>query len=425
MHDGLSRQKPHILFVDDDADVQKAAKLLLERNDMRVSGAASPAQAWSVLAADPADLILLDLNFARGATSGTEGFKCLGEIMAHDPGALVVVVTGHSGVAIAVEAMRAGARDFVMKPWRNDRLVETLTRTLAAGRPRRSAKQPTDLGADSPLLGESPALQRVRDLIRRAAPTDASVLIHGEAGTGKSLIARTLHRQSPRSAGPLIMVDLTGLSTEAADAALFGQAGSFVQALGGTLVLEEISALPRQLQGRLLAAVKSQAGVRVLATTRRRIEALSARGGVDGDLLYQLNTVEIAAPSLAARASDARLLAEHFLRVFALRHGRAAKPLTDAAAAAIAVHPWPGDVRSLRQTMERCVIFTEGERHDIGDIPFPEAQTTSVTGMNLVQSERAMVSAALKNNSFNVSQAAKQLGLTRAALYRRMAKHGL
>ncbi|MHB8287249.1 MAG: sigma-54-dependent transcriptional regulator [Caulobacteraceae bacterium] len=429
MQYGLSRPKHHILFVDDDEDVQKAAKLLLERHDMRVTGAANPAQAWSVLAAEFVDLILLDLNFVRGATSGAEGFKCLMEIMAHQPQALVVVVTGHSGVAIAVEAMRAGARDFVMKPWRNDRLVETLKRTLAVGEPRSIAQIPSTADPDSILLGESPAFQRVRDLIRRAAPTDAAVLIHGAAGTGKSLMARALHRQSLRSKGPLVVVDLAALPTNAAGNALFGDEdgvpGALADARGGTLVLEEISVLTLAVQLRLLTVLRTQTDVRVIAITRCGRETLQERGGLSSDLVFQLNTVEVGVPSLSERGDDALLLAEHFLRLFALRHGRAAKPLTDAAAAAISANPWPGDVRALRQAMERCVIFTDGERHETGDIPFPDGDTPGPAALNLVQSERALVSAALKSNSFNVSHAAKQLGLTRAALYRRMAKHGL
>jgi DNA-binding NtrC family response regulator len=274
-------------------------------------------------------------------------------------------------------------------------------------------------------------MQRVRDLIRRAAPTDASVLIHGAAGTGKSLMARAIHRQSTRCSGPFVAVDLAALSADAAGAALFGaankgHAGALADASGGTLVMEEVSALAPGLQARLLTALRAPVDFRVISTSRRRRDALQDRGGLSEDLVYRLNTVEIAAPSLGARMDDARLLAEHFLRLFALRHGRPQRPLTDAAAAAIAVHPWPGDVRALRQAMERCVIFAEGDSYDIGDIPFPEtADHAPSASLNLVQSERALVSAALRTNSFNVSHAARQLGLTRAALYRRMAKYGL
>jgi DNA-binding NtrC family response regulator len=433
MQNGLSRAPRHVLFVDDDADVQKAARLLLARHDMRMSSAKDPAEAWSVLAAGSVDLILLDLNFARGATSGAEGFACLAEIMDHDPQAVVVVVTGHSGVAVAVQAMRAGPSDFVMKPWRNERLIETLERALAARR-RPQAGKPFvgEVDADQPLLDESAAMQRVRDLIRRAAPTDAAVLIHGAAGTGKSLMARTLHRQSARRGGPFVAVDLAGLSAEAAGLALFGDEGSGVvgaiaSASGGTLVLDEIAALTPRLQARLLEALKAQTTFRIVSISTRRREALKAQGGLGNDLLYLLNTVEIAAPTLCGREDDARVLAEHFLRLFALRHGRGPRPLTDLATAAIAAHPWPGDVRALRQAMERCVIFAEGDCYDIGDIPFPEAidRADGAAPLNLVQSERALVSAALKSNSFNVSHAARQLGLTRAALYRRMAKYGL
>ncbi|MGC1301588.1 MAG: response regulator, partial [Caulobacteraceae bacterium] len=217
----------HILFVDDDADVQKAARLLLERHGLRLSAASHPGEAWSVLAAERVDVVLLDLNFTRGATSGEEGFRHLAEIMAHDPDAVVVVVTGHSGVNVAVAAMRAGASDFVTKPWSNARLLATLETALELRRRRREAAalraenaalnrevwgQGESWTGDAPLLGDSPAIGRVRDLIRRAAPTDAPVLIYGEPGTGKSLMARTLHRQSTRAAGPFVPVDLGALA---------------------------------------------------------------------------------------------------------------------------------------------------------------------------------------------------------------------
>jgi DNA-binding NtrC family response regulator len=315
-----------------------------------------------------------------------------------------------------VAAMRAGASDFVMKPWRNERLVATLETALELRRRRRQEaaplREPTD--SDAPILGESPAIQRVRDLIRRVAPTDAPVLIHGEAGTGKSLLARTLHLRSARSGGPFVSIDL---ETET------DLAGAFAEARGGTLFLDEVGALSPAMQARLLAALEGPLDIRVVAATRRRREDLRARGGLRDDLLYRLNTVEIFAPPLRERSGDAVILAEHFLRLFAQRHGRPVKPLTREATAAIAENPWPGDVRALRQAMERCVIFADGERYELADIPL--AEPAADVAPTLVRSERALVAEALKSNGFNVSHAARQLGITRAALYRRMAKHGL
>ena len=440
MLDSPSTPKDHVLFVDDDPDVLKAAGLLLNRHGLRMTEARSPAEAWSVLAAEPVDAILLDLNFARGATAGDEGFQCLDDILARDPHAAVVVVTGHSGINIAVAAMRAGASDFVMKPWNNDRLITTINTALETRRQRlkaanannRAAASTPDVWMDSaPLLGESPAIQRVRDLVRRAAPTDASVLIHGEAGTGKTLITRNLHLQSARAAGPFVPVDLAGLSTAEAETALFG---AVEQARGGTLLLKEVAALAPVLQIKLLDLLDSRRtgisalDVRVLAATRQR-EALTGPQGLRDDLFYRLNTVEILAPPLRERGGDALILARHFLHLYAQRYGRPVKTLAPEVIETIVESPWPGDVRALRQAMERCVIFAEGESYRLSDLALTETQPTPAaparSDLNLVESERTLISRALKRHNFNVSHAAKELGLTRAALYRRMAKHGL
>jgi DNA-binding NtrC family response regulator len=369
------------------------------------------------------DVILLDLNFARGAVSGAEGFACLAEIMAHDPGAVVVVVTGHSGVNIAVQAMRAGASDFVMKPWNNARLLTTLDAALDLRRRRLegAAGSISDgTGSDEDiLLGESAAMERVRELIRRAAPTQASVLIFGEAGTGKSLVARTLHRQSPRAGGALVCLDLPAMSDDAVVDAL-------AEARGGTLVLDEVSALSAPLQSRLLARLEAgKVDARLIATTRRPRGELKLREA----LLLRLNTVEIALPPLSGREDDARLIGAHYLRLFANRHGRPQKPLSPEALDALDAIRWPGEVRGLRQAMERCVIFSDGARYEAADLhaalASSEVSLTLATTASLAETERALVAAALKRASFNVSHAAKALGLTRAALYRRMAKHGL
>jgi len=432
----------HVLFVDDDEDVLKAAVLALGRHGLRVTTARSLAEAWSELAVGPVDVVLLDLNFSRGATTGEEGFQCLTDIVAQDPDA-VVVVTGHSGVNIAVAAMRAGASDFVMKPWRNDRLVATMQAAVELRRRRREGAALTARGANgvaaypdggAAILGDSPAIQRVRAVIRRVAPTDAPVLIHGEAGTGKSLMARAIHMQSARAERPFAPVDIGGLGEDAASAALFGDAGApgaLAEARGGTLFLDEAGEMTPRLQARLLAALEQPVAmdIRIVAATRRRREALRGRDGLRDDLLFRLNTVEIIAPPLRERPGDALILAEHFLRLFALRYGKPARRLSPEAAEAIAEHPWPGDVRALRQAMERCVIFSEGGRHELADIPLAEpAEDSPVPArptLDLARSERALIVQALKKNAFNVSHAARQLGLSRASLYRRMAKHGL
>jgi DNA-binding NtrC family response regulator len=423
----------HILVVDDDEDVLKAARLVLSRQGMKVTTARDPAEAWSALAADPADVVLLDLNFSRAATSGEEGFQWLCDLIAHDPDAVVVVVTGHSGVNIAVAAMRAGASDFVMKPWRNDRLVATIETALELRRRRREGlraaapnpggETPGDL---APILGDSPAIRHVRSLIARVGATEAAVLVLGDAGTGKSLVARTLHHQSSRSRGPFIALDLEAVDRQNLPERM---AAGLRAARGGTLCLEEIGDLSRPAQAELLAALETARNIRLVATTRRRRDQLKGPSGLRDDLLYRLNTVEILVPPLREREGDARLLAEHFLRLFAARYARRPLVLSPEAAAAIAETAWAGEIRGLRQAMERCVILAEGARYELEDVAGPETFESppagAGAGLNLAATERSLIARALERSAFNVSHAARQLGLTRAALYRRMAKHGL
>ena len=420
MVEELSSESGRILFVDDDRDVLTSAQVLLERNGFRLVTAQSPAEAWSLLAAGPIDVILLDLNFARGATSGAEGFEWLAEIRAHDPDAVVVVVTGHSGINIAVAAMKAGASDFVMKPWNNPRFLETV-RAAAALRKRAGDDAAPALDEDLLLVGDSAPIKRVRDLIGRVAPTGAAVLIHGEAGTGKDLVARLLHVRSGRT-GELMRIDVRGLGEDAAEAV--GEAAQ--EARGGTLFLDEAADLPAAAQARLLAELDASPDLRLVSATRRGAEALSA---LRDDLLGRLNTVEIALPGLAARGDDLTLLLEHFVRLFARRYGRPPKPLDPSAVEMLHLQPPPGQVRGLRQAAERAVVLSEGDVLTAADFaaPAPGAASTAARApdFNLARSERSIVEAALKRHGHNVSHAARDLGLTRAALYRRMVKHGL
>ena len=423
MPSDLSRP-PSILFVDDDADVRKAAAMLLGRHGLALHGAADPAEAWSVLAAEPVDAILLDLNFERGATTGAEGLAWLKALIAHDPDAVVVVVTGHSGINIAVAAMRAGAADFVMKPWNNDRLLATLNDAIALRRRRRGTKAATAEPGDEPIIGLSTPWRRTLDIMHRAAPTDAPVLLIGETGTGKTLLAHAIHRLSPRRDRTLTILD-------PAAAWASGEAG-LVAALadaeqGGTLVLDEIGGLPAAAQSRLASALP---GARMIAATRRTRDAL--RIEVQPDLLHRLNVVELVLPPLRDRGDDVRLLAEHYLRLFSHRYGRAGLSFSPEAADAVAAHDWPGNVRELRLVVERATVLASGDVLHAQDIPLAAPRASDVPApapgsgdLNLAASEKAVVQAALRRHGFNVSHAAKELGLTRAALYRRMARHGL
>ena len=405
------------LFVDDDRDVATAARAALARHAIACDWASSPEAAWSALATARPDVILLDLNFARAETSGAVGLELLARLVLHDPALPVVVVTGHSGVAVAVAAMRAGATDFLIKPWRNDRLVEVTRRAAALGHARRAA--PPAASGETPLLGESAAMVAVRALIARVAPTAASVLIHGPAGVGKTLVAHALHRASG-AAGPL--VPLEGRDQPGAEAVR----AALAQAAAGTLLIEDLDLLPAPTQS-ALAATRG-AAPRLVATTRLAADGLRAARTVRDDLLYAVSTVEIALAPLAERPGDALLLATHYLTVFAARHGRAPRALAPEAAAAIAADPWPGGVRALAAACERAVVLGEGETHGLAHFALTRPDATAAPGaapLNLARSERALVEAALKRHAHNISRAADELGITRATLYRRMARHDL
>ena len=425
---------PRILFVDDDADVQRSAAMLLPRRGFALLSARNPQEAWSLLATGPVDVILLDLNFTAGATSGAEGFSLLQALIAHDPDMIVVIVTGHSGINIAVAAMRAGAADFVMKPWSNERLVTTLNEAVALRQRRRGDRlghTPPNASVperdETPVIGESPVMRRVLELMRRTAATDAPILLIGEAGTGKSLMAHTIHRLSPRAAHPLVTIDPAAVW----ETGETGFAAAFEALDGaGTLFLDEVGSLTPPLQARLLGLLQAHPTLRLIAATRQARDLL--QGGLQPDLLYRLNTVELALPPLRERGGDVRLLAAHYLRLFARRYGRNAMTFSPEAEAAVGTGLWPGNVRALRQSVERAVVLAQHDILSPEDIPLaaplPDGLATALPGhgdLNLSRSEKAIVEAALKRHNFNVSHAAKELGLTRAALYRRMARHGL
>jgi DNA-binding NtrC family response regulator len=420
MGQDLSSESGRILFVDDDPDVLTSAQVLLERHGFGFAVARNPAEAWSVLAAEPIDVILLDLNFAQGATSGAEGFEWLAQIRAHDSDAVVVVVTGHSGINIAVAAMKGGASDFVMKPWSNPRLLETVRAAVALRRSRAAGGDAPAIDDDLLIVGDSAPMKRVRDLVGRVAPTGAAVLIHGEAGTGKGLAARLLHARSDRTGG-LVRVDVRGLGADAADA-IAGAAG---EARDGTLFLDEVAELPPTAQARLLALLDAGADLRLVSATRQGREGLAA---LRDDLLARLNTVEVFLPRLDERGEDLLLLLEHFVRLFARRYGRPPKPLDPSVIEFLRAQPALGQVRGLRQAAERAVVLSEGDILTAADFAPPTANASVTPGapdFNLARSERAIVEAALKRHGHNVSHAARDLGLTRATLYRRMVKHGL
>ncbi|MGI4881472.1 MAG: sigma-54-dependent transcriptional regulator [Janthinobacterium lividum] len=458
------------IVVDDDDDILLAARLLLRDLFAEVVTLSSPQAAFDLMATRSPDVILLDANFARGATDGTEGFAWLARILAHDPDAVVVLITARGGIQVAVAAMKQGATDFVSKPWSNDRLLTTV-RTAAALRSSRRAttvergKLTTiaSIPGETPLLGTSPAMARVLSLIEKAAPTDANVLILGDNGTGKELVARELHRLSRRAAGVLVSVDLGAISESLFDAELFGHVkGAFTDARtdrigrlqaadGGTLFLDEVGNLPLHLQPKLLAALEQRQvtpvganrpvpiDVRVVAATNLGQAQLGDEARFRQDLLFRLNTVEIELPRLRDRREDIPVLLQYFLDLYRRKYDKPQRVLPADVLAALVADDWPGNVRALRHATERAVILADGDAFAASDFPLARGMPTSqlrapallppvVPGpsdLNLDRAERRLVEEALKKHAFNISNAAAELGLTRGTLYRRMEKHGL
>jgi DNA-binding NtrC family response regulator len=447
-------------IVDDDPDIALAAKLALRDMFERIEPLSSPAELIPLLKKETPDAILLDLNFRRAATDGREGLEYLAHIMKHDPDAAVVIITAHGGVSIAVEALKAGASDFVAKPWSNERLAATVRSAAALRRSRIDAQiergRASELAQspDTPLLGKSEAMKRVRMLIERAAPTDANVLILGENGTGKEIVAREIHRLSRRGDKPMVAVDLGATSETLFESELFGHVkGAFTGAQGermgrlkaadhSTLFLDEIGNLPLHLQPKLLTALEQREvvpvgsnrpvsiDVRVVAATNAGADQLDDPKRFRQDLLFRLNTIEIDLPPLRERREDIPLLLTHYLGIYARKYERPEREIPPPVLEALVRHDWPGNVRALRHAAERAVIMADGDRYRIEDFPLParsEGASITATGdnLNLEQLEKQMIERALRMHHFNVSLAASELGLSRGALYRRMEKHGL
>jgi two-component system, NtrC family, response regulator HydG len=449
-----------ILVVDDNEDILQAARLLLKRHFAWVKTLSDPGQLAALTRQNSFDVLLLDMNFTPGSDDGGEGMARLAEVLTIDPQAVVVMVTAHSDVELAVQAMKKGAADFVTKPWENERLLATL---MAALNLRRSRLEAADLRQrnqglaaatlqDSGMVGTAPAMLRVIDAIRRTAPTGANVLILGENGTGKELAARELHRLSGRADEVFLRIDMGALSPLLIESELFGhrrgaftdakqdRTGFFRAATGGTLFLDEIANLPLHLQSKLLTALERREvvpvgaeksepiDVRLICATNMKPEKLTDESLFRQDLLYRINTVEITLPPLRERREDIPLLLAHYTAHYSQKYNLPAKRLNAPLMDRLINWPWPGNVRALRHAVERAVILSDGEVLGPGDFPLAEAEApqqiqADVSRLDAV--ERAAIVGALEKHKNNVSRAAEALGLTRASLYRRMEKYGL
>jgi DNA-binding NtrC family response regulator len=446
-----------VLVADDQVDILEALRLLLSDEGYDVTAAGSPGEALERLEASDFDLAILDLNYTRDTTSGQEGFDLMERIRAIDPTLPVLVVTAWSSVAGAVEAMRRGARDYIEKPWDDERLLVTirtqidLRRALRKGHRLQEANARLQRGATPVFIGDSAAIRDVRQTIERIAPSDAAVLITGEHGTGKEVVATWLHALSERRSRPLVTMNAGGLAEGIAESELFGHVkgaftdarvdriGCFELADEGTLFLDEIANMPVRLQAKLLRVLQTGelqrvgssrlrfVNVRVLSATNAELPVEIAGGRFREDLLYRLNTVVIHVPPLRDRPEDIEPLAVHFLAHYAARYRKPLAGFEPAAIAALASHRWPGNVRELAHSVERAVLMADATATSISarhlGLQSPRGTEASAEGMSLEDAERVFIEKVLARHGGDVRLAALQLGMSRSALYRRIQQY--
>jgi DNA-binding NtrC family response regulator len=448
---------PRVLVADDQPHVLEALRLLLKGEGFETESATSPAGVLAALEARDFDAVLMDLNYTRDTTSGREGLDLLLQLQTLDGTLPVIVMTAWGSVEGAVLAMRRGARDFIEKPWDNARLLATLRSQVELGRALRrsqrleSENQMLRGQRRSQLIARSRAMEPVLRLIERVGPSDASVLITGEHGTGKEVVAQELHAASARAARPLVTVNVGGLSDGVFESELFGhvkgaftdakadRVGRFELADGGTLLLDEIANVPMGQQSKLLRVLQTgelervgssktrRFDVRILAATNADLSAEVAAGRFREDLLFRLNTIEIPLPALRDRREDVPLLAAHFLGQHARRYGKELTAFDPPAMQALLEHPWPGNVRELDHVVERAVLLAEGTSVRASDLALRTGgeRALRLEDMSLEEAEAVLIRKALSRYDGNVSHAAKALGLSRSALYRRLQQLGL
>jgi DNA-binding NtrC family response regulator len=451
-----------ILVIDDNEDILFALKLLLKPHVELVVTSSDPNDIPMLMGKESFDVILLDMNFTQDAISGQEGFFWLDKILEIDPAAVVLFITAYGDAEKAVRAIKAGATDFILKPWQNEKLIATISSALKL----RESKHEVDTlkqkqkeyteAIDKPFvdfIGESPKMREVFTAIQKVAKTDANVLILGENGTGKELVARALYRNSVRKDEIFLSIDLGSISESLFESELFGhEKGAFTDAKKekpsrfevahkGTLFLDEIGNLSLPLQAKLLTAIErreitrvgsnkpTSVDVRLVCATNNDVHQLVTAGQFRQDLLYRINTVEIHLPPLRERGEDIPLLAKHFLSIYAKKYKKALKGISAEAIKKLQQYPWPGNVRELQHAIERAIIMCEGDSLQSDDF-FLSGSKERCTELdmetyNLDQIEKNVITKVLKQYNGNITQAATELGITRTSLYRRMEKYGL
>lgn len=458
----MEKQLGKILVIDDDEDVLIAAKLLLKKHAKEVLIEKNPKKIPFLMNNDSYDVILLDMNFSKDTTSGKEGFYWLEQILDADPKAVVIMITAFGGVEMAVQALKQGATDFVLKPWQNEKLLATLSAAIKLKESYKevdklkTANKQLEADINKPfqnIIGDSPSMKNVFSIIDKVAGTDANVLILGENGTGKELVARAIHQRSLRKDNVFVGVDMGAITETLFESELFGhkkgsftdakedRAGRFEVASGGSLFLDEIGNLSMPLQSKLLTVLQNRKvtrignnqsmdiDIRLICATNMPVYQMVADSTFRQDLLYRINTVEIHLPALRDRQGDISLLAQHFVKVYAEKYRKPGKKIAPSALKKLEKYSWPGNIRELQHAIERAIIMSEGQALMPDDFFFLVQKTDQTIdnsdNLNLDDVEKNVILKAINKHSGNISKAAKELGLTRASLYRRLEKHGL
>jgi DNA-binding NtrC family response regulator len=447
-----------ILIIDDDHDVLLTARMFLEQLGFDVSVLSDPQKILPRIEKEQFDVILLDMNFQRGRTEGSEGLQWLKKIREQDPQTVVILMTAFGDIELAVKGIKAGAFDFILKPWQNAKLHASILSGLKLKETSRETEKfrnmARTLGSDDDLpfmqvLGESVTMHKLKDTIRIIAPTDASVLILGENGTGKEMVARAIHRYSDRKEEAFMGVDMGAIPENLFESELFGhQKGAFTGAIRdkpgrfelaekGTLFLDEIGNLPVTLQTKLLAVLEQRiinrigsgkqipVDIRIISATNQPIHQMVDKGEFRQDLLYRLNTIELIIPPLRERIEDIPLLAGHFLGEASRKYGKPGLVISKKSMKQLQQYNWPGNVRELQNTISRAVIMSEDNQVRFNQLGSTTPGSSGQLGLNIEDNEKNLIRKALITHRGNVTRAASDLGIDRNALYRRMKKYGI
>ena len=459
----MTKKNGNILIVDDDEDILYSARLLLKQLYPVVHIEKNPEMIPSLVKNFRYDIILLDMNFSGDSTTGRQGFQWLKEILTIDPSMIVILITAYGNIELAVKAIKEGATDFVVKPWQNEKLLATISSAMKLSNSNkeiselRSRQEVLSQDLDKnfhDIVGTSPVMKNVFNIIQKISKTDANVLILGENGTGKELVARAIHRNSDRTKNIFLNVDMGAITESLFESELFGyvkgaftdakedRAGRFEVASGGTLFLDEIANISPNLQSKLLTVLQNRhvtrigsniskpVDFRLICATNASINELTHQKQFRQDLLYRINTVEIKLPALRERKDDIALLCEHFLNIYTKKYNKNNKYISSTAMNKLIEYSWPGNVRELQHAIERAVIMTEQEMLQPDDFLLSSSHVKqddniSFPNYQIEEAEKLLIIKAISKHNGNITKAAKELGLTRASLYRRLEKYGL